>query len=62
VAWRARTRAVGSGVRLRTDCWDGAALDRGTVGPARHVAPGGDSALTSGSSVVREKLTGGTPR
>jgi hypothetical protein len=45
VAWRARTRAVGSGVRLQTGCRDGgrstlygvgAARDR--VGPVQRVA------------------------
>jgi hypothetical protein len=45
LAWRARTRAVGSGVRLQTGCQDGgrsvlygvgAARDR--VGPVQRVA------------------------
>jgi hypothetical protein len=34
----------------------------GLAGVARHVAPGGDSALTSGLGAEREKLTCGTPR
>jgi hypothetical protein len=34
----------------------------GLAGVAQHVAPGGDSALTSGLGTEREKLTCGTPR
>jgi hypothetical protein len=43
---------------LSTSAWH-----RGSpVGVARCMAPGGDSALTSGPGVEREKLTGGTSR